>query len=87
MVSTERNTTNHCFKTDKVLVEERLDNTIKIKYKDHYLNFIELPEKPLKIRSSPIILTEHQSNWIPPKDHPWRSPLSGIPYAGQFQYV
>lgn len=65
------------FKTDKVLIEERLDNAIKIKYKDHYLNFFELPDKPLKVRSSPIVLTEHRLNWIPPKDHPWR----------QFKYV
>lgn len=60
------------FKTDKVLIEERLDNTIKIKYKDHYLNFFLLPKKPLKVTSSPIVLTEHKSNWIPAKDHPWR---------------
>jgi len=60
------------FKTDKVLIEERLDNTIKIKYKKHYLNFFLLPDKPLKITRSPIVLTEHKSNWIPPKDHPWR---------------
>ena len=65
------------FKTDKVLIEERPNGTIKIKYKDHYLNFFELPEKPLKVTSSPIVLTEHKSNWIPPKDHPWR----------QFNYV
>jgi transposase len=60
------------FKTDKVLIEEWLDNIIKIKYKGYYLNFFLLPEKPLKVKSSPIILTEHKSNWIPPKDHPWR---------------
>ena len=60
------------FKTEKVMIEERLDNTIKIKYKNHYLNFFLLPEKPLKVKSSPIVLTEHKSNWIPPIDHPWR---------------
>jgi hypothetical protein len=60
------------FKTDKVLIEEWLDNSIKIKYKGYYLNFFLLPEKPLKVKSSPIILTEHKSNWTPPKDHPWR---------------
>lgn len=60
------------FKTDKVLIEERLDNTIKIKHKGQYLNYLELPDKPLKVESSPIILTAHKSNWIPPKDHPWR---------------
>ena len=60
------------FKTEKVMIEERLDNTIKIKYKDHYLNFFLLPNKPLKVKSTPIVLTEHKSNWVPPADHPWR---------------
>lgn len=60
------------YKTDKVLIEERLNNTIEIKYKDRYLNFFELPMKPLKVNPSPIVLTEHKSNWIPPMDHPWR---------------
>jgi len=31
-----------------------------------------LPEKPLKVKSSPIVLTEHKSNWIPSFNHPWR---------------
>jgi len=31
-----------------------------------------LPDKPLKVNSSPIVLTEHKSNWIPPVNHPWR---------------
>lgn len=60
------------FKTDKVLIEDRLDNTIKIKYKDRYLNFFLLPEKPKKVKSNPAILTTHKPNYIPPKDHPWR---------------
>ena len=60
------------FRRDKVLIEERLNNTIKIKYKGHYLNFLELPEKPLKVKSFPAVLTEHKSNWTPPVNHPWR---------------
>lgn len=60
------------YKTDTVYIEDHIDQTIKIKYKDRYLNFFELPNKPLKVNSSPIILTEHKSNWIPPMDHPWR---------------
>jgi len=54
------------FKTEKVMIEERLDDTIKIKYKNHYLNFFILPDKPLKVKSVPFILTEHKSNWVPP---------------------
>lgn len=60
------------FKGDKVLIEERFNNTIKIQYKGHYLDFFELPEKPLKVTSNPLVLTEHKLNWIPPADHPWR---------------
>jgi len=60
------------FKKDKVLIENRLDNTIKIKYKDHYLNFFKLPKKPLRVKSLPIVLTEHKLNWTPSINHPWR---------------
>lgn len=60
------------FRGDKVLMEERLDKTIKIKYKNRYLSFFELPDKPLKVKSTPVVLTEHRSNWVPPFDHPWR---------------
>jgi hypothetical protein len=60
------------FKGDKVVIEERLDGVIKIKYKEHYLTYFSLPSRPLKVKSSPTVLTEHKSNWIPPKDHPWR---------------
>lgn len=60
------------FKTDKILIEDRLDNTIKIKYKDRYLNFFQLPEKPKKLKSNPAVLTTHKPNYIPPIDHPWR---------------
>lgn len=60
------------FRGDGVLIEDRLDKTIKIKYKDYYLNFFLLPEKPKKLKSNPVILTTHKPNYIPPKDHPWR---------------
>lgn len=60
------------FKRDKVFIEEWLDQSIKIRCKKNYLNFFVLPERPLKIKSVPVILTEHKSNWIPPRNHPWR---------------
>jgi len=60
------------FKKEKVLIEDRLNNTIKIKYKNHYLYFFELPTKQMKVQKSPVILTGHKSNWRPPEDHPWR---------------
>ncbi len=63
-------------KKSKVLIEERLDGTIKISLRNKYLNFKELPERPKKIIDIKLAaLTKTKSNWIPPKDHPWRQPL------------
>lgn len=59
-------------KGDKVMMEERLDGTVHIRFKDHYLDAFVLPERPKKARTSPTILTTHKLNWRPPADHPWR---------------
>lgn len=59
-------------KRDKVIMEERLDGTIHVKYKDWYLNVFTLPERPQKTKTNPLILTSHKLNWKPPADHPWR---------------
>jgi len=63
------------FKNDTVIVEEHRDNTLKIRLREHYLHFTTLPEKPKKITIKAVALTRNKSNWIPPKDHPWRSGL------------
>ena len=59
-------------KGDRVQMEERLDGTVHISSKGHYLNTFVLPEKPKKLKSEPLILTTHKLNWRPPADHPWR---------------
>lgn len=59
-------------KGDKVMMEERLDNTIYIRYDEQYLNAFILPERPKKMKTNPLILTTHTLNWKPPIDHPWR---------------
>lgn len=60
-------------KKDRVLMEERLDGTIKISLRNKYLNFKVLPAKPKKIMDIKLAaLTKTRSNWIPPKNHPWR---------------
>lgn len=61
------------FKADKVIMEERLDGTIHIKCNGHYLNAFVLPERPKKMKTNPLILTPHKSNWKPAPDHPWRT--------------
>lgn len=62
-------------KQDKVTIEERLNQPIKIKLRGKYLNYQLLPQKPAKISTK-----EKQLNWVipkqttytPPADHPWR---------------
>ena len=62
------------YKKDEVTVEERLDGEIKINYKEKYLDYTELPERPQKeINIKLVALTNKKpSQWKPPADHPWR---------------
>jgi len=60
------------YKTDRVIMEERLDGAVYIKCKDEYLKAFVLPEQPKKIKTNPLLLTTHKLNWKPAKDHPWR---------------
>lgn len=61
------------FKKDTVTIEEHLNGEIKINFKDKYLNYIVLPERPKKIKDMPITaLTNRKADYKPPSDHPWR---------------
>ncbi|MEK0371124.1 MAG: ISNCY family transposase [Nitrosopumilus sp.] len=57
---------------DKVSVEKRLNNSIKINLRNKYLNFQELSERPKKIKMKVTALTKTAPTWKPPLDHPWR---------------
>lgn len=57
---------------EKILVEEWLNGTIHLRFKEHYLKYFPLPERPKKVSRQPVILTNHPLNWKPPKNHPWR---------------
>lgn len=62
------------YKKDTVIMEEHLDGTVKINLREHYLNYVLLPEKPKKeinIKLSALTRIK-QSSWKPPIDHPWR---------------
>lgn len=62
-------------KRDKVIAEERTDNTIQFRLKGKYLNYKLLPERPKRINAG-----KNTNNWVipkttahvPPKEHPWR---------------
>jgi transposase len=60
------------FRTDKVTIEERIDDSIHIKCKGRYLNFHKLPRRPQRVKRPPLILTTHPSSRRPANDHPWR---------------
>lgn len=55
-----------------VLIEIWLDKTIHIMFKEYELIYMLISDKPKKQRKQPAILTTHQLNYIPTKDHPWR---------------
>lgn len=60
------------FKKNAVIVEEHLNGEIKICFKEHYLKYRVLPERPKK-RDIPLVaLVRQKSSWIPPANHPWR---------------
>lgn len=61
------------YQRQEVQIEEHLNNNIKIKYKDKYLNYFTLKHKPPKQKINPLVLTAHKTNFIPPKNHPWRN--------------
>ena len=57
---------------EKLLVEEWLDGTVHFSFREKYLIYLVLPEKPKKVKSNPPIITSHKLNWKPPPDHPWK---------------
>lgn len=65
------------YKKDAVIIEKHIDNTIKINLRGKYLNYKILPKRPKKIINVklPALTLRKQSNWKPPKNHPWRKPL------------
>ena len=68
------------YKRDEIVVEEHLDKTIHLCKKtnqgDKYLNFIELPAKPIKeIDIELPAITKVKTVYIPPANHPWRNQL------------
>ena len=60
---------------DKVLIEERLDNSTFISLRNKYLNYIVLPQRPEKVEIKVIALAKMKSSWKPPANHPWRRPF------------
>jgi hypothetical protein len=63
------------YKRDEVTIEERLDDTIRIRFKGVYLAYHELPLRPKPVYVPLVALTAQKPHWTPPKDHPWRNKI------------
>ena len=56
----------------EVQIEEWLDKKIKFSFRGKYLKYFVLHKRPERVKSMPLILTNHKTNWKPPLNHPWR---------------
>ena len=58
-------------KASKVMVQERMDGSMRITYQGQALRFREIKERPIRENKQPIV-TQRRKTYIPPADHPWR---------------
>jgi hypothetical protein len=56
----------------KVMVQDRMDGSIRITHKNHALRFREITQRPLR-EKEPLALTKKTRPYSPPTSHPWRS--------------
>ena len=59
-------------RADKVVVEERIDGSMIIAYKDRILKFKEIIKRPRKAEEKPRYVFKIKTIYRPPKDHPWK---------------
>jgi len=57
--------------TPKVIVQDRLDGSIRITYKNRDLRFREISERPIP-ENKPSPVARMRKSSTPPTDHPWR---------------
>lgn len=62
-------------KRDKIIIEERMDESIHFRLRGKYLNYKLLPARPEKINQRTkwvIAQTPNRKPYTPPVNHPWR---------------
>lgn len=59
-------------RANKVVVEDRLDGSVKITHKGKELIFREILTRPLRENKTSLDRWEPRRIYIPPADHPWR---------------
>ena len=57
-------------KDSKVIVQDRMDGSMRITYQGQALGFREITERP--IREQQPVIRRRRKTYIPPADHPWR---------------
>jgi len=62
---------DQAIQASKVMVQDRMDGSLRIYYKDRALRFREIPERPLR-EKKPLTLTKRTNPCTPPPGHPWR---------------
>ena len=58
-------------KASKVIVQDRMDGSMRITYQGRALRFREITQRPIRENKQPIV-TRRSKTYIPPVDHPWR---------------
>lgn len=56
----------------KVMVQDRIDGSMRIYHKDRALRFKEISARPLR-QKKPLVIQKRINPYTPPTDHPWRS--------------
>jgi len=58
-------------KASKVIVQDRMDGSMRMTYQGRALRFREITERPIRENKRPVA-TKRRKTYIPPADHPWR---------------
>jgi transposase len=58
-------------KASKVMVQDRMDGSMRITYQGRALRFREIEERPIR-ENKQLVVTKRRKTYIPPIDHPWR---------------
>lgn len=56
----------------KVIVQDRINGSMRIYHKDRALRFKEITARPLR-QKKPLVIQKRNKPYTPPTDHPWRS--------------
>ena len=70
-------------RTQKVIVEERIDGSMIIIYKNKVLKYKEIINRPRQVKEKLQHIFKLRKTYVPPKDHPWK--LEGSAHYQQYQ--